>query len=140
MVWFGLGAYVQPSSCLLCPSAARGLELCLVDTSDVDGGRESDWWWGGGGSAVMIHLLETGLFFVIDPNGKRAALIRRGKGVRRWMTKAKRVGLVVANEREIMYGGWLKHASFVGHELFNFFRTYDSRVCCDGIIPVSRVV
>lgn len=39
-----------------------------------------------------------------------------------------------------MYGGWLKHASFVGHELFNFFRTYDSRVCCDGIIPVSRVV
>ena len=95
---------------------------------------------GGGGGPVMLHLLETGLFFVIDPNGKRAALIRRGKGVRRWMTKAKRVGLVVANEREIMYGGWLKHASFVGHELFNFFRTYDSRVCCDGIIPVSRVV
>lgn len=76
---------------------------------------------GGGGSAVMIHLLETGLFFVIDPNGKRAALIRRGKGVRRWMTKAKRVGLVVANEREIMYGGWLKHASFVGHELLISF-------------------
>lgn len=24
-----------------CPSAARGLELCLLDTSDVDGGRES---------------------------------------------------------------------------------------------------
>lgn len=43
MDWLAVGAYVQPPLYLVafCPSAARGLELCLLDTSDVDGGRES---------------------------------------------------------------------------------------------------